>query len=182
MKPCKPAVSHQAAPLPSPHRHMTPLCASADGAANFRFCAAANCSSGIPYFPVAAAAPAARGFAIGTENDAVLHAAFTAAAARSGLDCIAAADAELRQQMTAALEPVEAVAAKLAKRHPSWSYMGIDTSIAPGLGTPAMTSAYEALLGGGSFGGPGTLSISALITKVLKSLPVGGSCGCGGAS
>lgn len=83
--------------------------------------------------------------------------------------------------MTAALEPVEAVAAKLAKGHPSWSYMGIDTSIAPGLDTPAMTAAYEALLGGGSFGGPGTLSISALITKVLKSLPVG-ACSCGGAA
>jgi hypothetical protein len=87
---------------------------------------------------------------------------------------MAAAAAELHQRMTAALEPVEAVAVKLAKHHPSWSYMGIDTSIAPGLDTPAMTAAYDALLGAGNFGGAGTLAVSALITKVLKSLPVGG--------
>lgn len=37
-----------------------------------------------------------------------------------------------------------------------WSFQGIDTSIAPGLDTPSMTDAYEAL-GLGPFGGPGEL-------------------------
>jgi hypothetical protein len=50
-------------------------------------------------------------------------------------------------------------------------YAGLDTSLAPGLDTPALTASYEAL-GLGPFGGPGTLAISALITQVLKQLPL----------
>jgi uncharacterized protein (UPF0210 family) len=50
-------------------------------------------------------------------------------------------------------------------------YAGLDTSLAPGLDTPAVTASYEAL-GLGPFGGPGTLAISSMITQVLKQLPL----------
>jgi hypothetical protein len=43
---------------------------------------------------------------------------------------------------------VDALAAGLAEGSPGgWQYLGCDTSIAPGLDTPAMTASYEALLG-----------------------------------
>lgn len=48
-----------------------------------RFCTAAHCDPGIPYFPIAHAPTGAKCFAVGTENDALLHAAFTAAAAEA---------------------------------------------------------------------------------------------------
>lgn len=50
-------------------------------------------------------------------------------------------------------------------------HAGIDTSLAPGLDTPSLTSAYETLELG-AFGGPATLLISSIITRALKSLPV----------
>lgn len=71
------------------------LAEATGGAANFRFGVAFNCPAGIPYFPVGFAgthpgedggadgggsAPA-RGFAIGTENSALLYRAFEAATA-----------------------------------------------------------------------------------------------------
>ena len=53
------------------------FCLSADGEGNFRFCVSANCLPGIPYFPAGyAEQDGVPGFAIGTENDAVLHSAF----------------------------------------------------------------------------------------------------------
>lgn len=71
------------------------LAEATGGAANFRFGVAFNCPPGIPYFPVGSAgAPLSedgaadggdgttvQGFAIGTENSALLHRAFQMAAA-----------------------------------------------------------------------------------------------------
>ncbi|KAK9830204.1 hypothetical protein WJX72_010288 [[Myrmecia] bisecta] len=134
---------------------------------NFRFGVAANCLPGIPFFPVAyanahASPPA---FAIGTENTAILRTAFEAA---KGDMC--AAEAQLRQHLTAALQPVERIAEQLAAMS-AVEYRGIDASLAPGLDTPSMTGSYDCL-GLGGFGSAGTLAISALITGVLKSLPL----------
>jgi hypothetical protein len=79
-------------------------------------------------------------------------------------------------------------------------YLGLDTSLAPGLDTPPLTDSYQSLLqhmlparaaadaGAGdtavagasvtaaaaaaAFGGPGSLTVSSLITSVLKRLPL----------
>ena len=48
---------------------------------------------------------------------------------------------------------------------------GIDASICPGLDTPPMPDAFE-LLGIGRFGGAGTTAVAALVTGVLKALPL----------
>lgn len=54
-----------------------------------------------------------------------------------------------------------------------WVYNGVDASVAPGLDTPDLTAAAEAL-GLGRFGSSGSLSVSALVTGAIKSLA-----GCG---
>lgn len=131
------------------------------GAGNFRFGVAFNCEPGIPYFPVAAAGPNTVGFAIGTENSGLLHAAFQQAAASvqsTGGSVLDAAQASLQAVMEAALGPVQALAEELAAAT-GQPYLGIDASIAPALEPPTIPQAYE-LLGLGRFGCCGTLAIS----------------------
>jgi len=53
----------------------------------------------------------------------------------------------------------------------SFRYLGMDSSIAPGLDTPSLTDSYE-FLRLGAFGGPGTLAISGVVTRALKALPL----------
>lgn len=68
-------------------------------------------------------------------------------------------------------KPVQAAAKWLeAVATTGYRYLGLDTSVAPGLDTPPLTASYECLGVCDKFGGPGTLSISAMITGVLKSL------------
>ena len=156
------------------------MAAETHGAGNFRFGVSFNCPPEIPYFP-AAKAGARRGFAIGTENSGLLFSAFSAAAAEHARlpggggghgDVLALARRSLAAEMEAALRPVEALALQLAAAvGQEEEYLGIDASIAPALERPSLADAYEAL-GLGRFGGSGTLAISALITGVLKALPV----------
>ena len=140
------------------------------GAGNFRFGAAFNCQPGIPFFPAATAAAGCSGFALGTENSALLHEAFQQAAAdaaaaaagegAAGSDgsVLFAAQACLRSVMTVALQPLEELAQQLAADS-GRPYLGIDASIAPALEPPSIPSAYE-LLRLGRFGGCGTLAVS----------------------
>ena len=131
--------------------------------ANFRFGVSFNCGGkAIPFFPAAAAPAAGRGFAIGTENNAVLHAAFAAAAAAAAADpgasVLDAAQAALRDAMAAVLLPLQSWAEGAAAAT-GLPFLGIDASIAPALEPPSIPDAYE-LLGLGAFGGAGTLAIS----------------------
>jgi hypothetical protein len=169
---------------------------------NFRFASASNMQPGIPFFPVAACGGPTqhRCFAIGTESDALLHQAFAAAAAAqqaaaggraagqpaSGL--LAAAQQQLRDVLLHHLAPLEAAALQVeAAAGPTadgsqlqpFRYLGLDTSLAPGLDTPALTASYELLLAAGlgpqlaadatssgsqppaiMFGCPGSLTVS----------------------
>jgi hypothetical protein len=137
------------------------LAEQTNGAGNFRFGCAFHCRPGIPYFPVARSAPGLRGFAVGTENSGLLYQAFQQAAAecKDGSGSILdAAQACLKQVMTDALQPVEALAQQLAAEQ-GLPYLGIDASIAPALEPPSIPAAYE-LLGLGAFGGLGTLAVS----------------------
>ncbi|KAL4434181.1 hypothetical protein ABPG75_000622 [Micractinium tetrahymenae] len=159
------------------------LAEATGGAGNFRFGVAFNCPPGIPYFPVGCAggpAPAedggcstARGFAIGTENSALLHRAFEAAAAEvaasgGAANVLDVAQGCLRRVLASALQPVEALAQQLSTSARQ-AYLGIDASLAPALEPPSIPAAYE-LLGLGRFGGAGTLAISERITAAIKSL------------
>ena len=133
-------------------------------AASFRFGVSFNAAPEqlIPFFPAAAAPGGARGFAIGTENSALLHRAFQQAAAEAAVDggpsVLDAAQRRLRDTLAAALQPVEALARQL-EAATGQPYRGIDASIAPALEPPSIPAAYE-LLGPGRFGGCGTLAIS----------------------
>ncbi|KAF6262319.1 hypothetical protein COO60DRAFT_647935 [Scenedesmus sp. NREL 46B-D3] len=171
------------------------------GMGNFRFGASSNVQPGVPYFPVAAAGPGLhRSFALGTESDALLHQAFTAAASQcssssNSAGTFAAAEQQLHQTLLqhwapleAAALAIEAAAAAAAAVTPAsqagvnpgprpgggsgFRYLGLDSSLAPGLDTPPLTASYEVLGCCGRFGGAGSLAVSAAITKVLKELPL----------
>ncbi|GAB4816798.1 hypothetical protein N2152v2_003844 [Parachlorella kessleri] len=146
------------------------------GAGNFRFGVAFNCPPEIPFFP--AARPGQRaGFALATENSALLYEAMDRAAKSGG--GLEAAYTQLNQLMAAALVPLETLALQL-ERESGEPYVGIDASICPALERPNMAEAYERLLGPGRFGGPGTLAICERITAAIKALPLQRCCGYSG--
>lgn len=151
------------------------LAETTSGAGCFRFGVAFKCQPGIPYFPVAAAGEGVDGFAIGTENSALLHQAFQQASAEveataGASSVLDAAQGCLRRVMAAALLPVQVLAHELVAST-GQPYLGIDASIAPALEPPSIPAAYE-LLGLGRFGGAGTLAVSERTTAALKSLPI----------
>lgn len=136
--------------------------------ASFRFGVTYNCGPErcIPYFPAAAAPEGGSGFAIGTENSALLYRAFQQAAAEveadGSLSVLDAAQRCLHATFAAALGPVEELARQLAAAT-GQPYLGIDASIAPALERPSIPESYE-LLGLGPFGGCGTLAISGAVS------------------
>jgi uncharacterized protein len=157
-----------------------------DGEANFRFAITFNCKPGIPFFPAAEAPPPSPGtnknsnqkisFSIGTENSGLLYNAFS----RITADAPAIIHDLIETQMITqcvfnqALGPVEDIAKELESSQPHIQYLGIDTSIVPGLEeTSTITSAFELLPQlPGNFGDSGTLSITERITRALQSIPV----------
>lgn len=140
---------------------------SENGYGNFRFCAAANCPPGIPFFP-ASYHQGSPSFAIGLEcSDLVRDAFIQAKPAKS----LAKAETFLIDILTEKFSQVEKIATEVA-RACAIAYGGIDASIAPSLDRQdSIAYAYETL-GSGKFGHQGTLTISAMITRVLKNLPV----------
>ena len=136
---------------------------SADGQANFNFAATAMLPAYGPFFPGAYFTGDGHQFAIGLESANVVEAAFS-----PGQD-FPSARASLAQKMTAAVAPVEKIATTLAAET-GWNYGGIDVSPAP-LGKVSIGAAVE-MLTGVPFGSSGTLSAAALITTVLRELPV----------
>ncbi len=136
-----------------------------NGYGNFRFCASANCKSGIPFFPAGYNDEKQASFAIGLECSDLAVKAF------SGSKNLEDAGKNLSKIFSAEMKKVEKVAEKISKSY-KIKYRGIDVSLAPSLAkSESIAFAYEKL-GIGSFGNPGTLAISAMITNVLKALPV----------
>lgn len=137
---------------------------TANGFGNFRFCAAANCPPGIPFFPVSYHQGETM-FAIGLECGDLVSQAF---AATHNLETAAE---KLKLVFEEELGKVETIATEITTTL-NIAYGGIDASVAPSLNpTESLAFAYENL-GLGKFGHPGTLTISALITGVLKNLSV----------
>jgi len=137
---------------------------TADGYGNFRFCAWANCKPGIPFFPVSyhEGEPA---FAIGLECSDLVTKAFT------NSNSLQTAEEKLKLAFEEELTKVEAIAKQISDKF-GIKYSGIDSSLAPSLDREtSIAFAYEKL-GFGKFGHQGTLTISAIITRVLKSLSI----------
>jgi len=133
-----------------------------NGKGSFRFAAAANIPAGTPFFPVGwHDGPAS--LAIGLESADLVRMAFT------GAKDIDDARRRLAERLTSELKLVETIAAELAKSE-KVVYRGIDPSPAP-MGDRSIGAALEALTGV-PFGDAGTLRACALVTEVLKSIPV----------
>ena len=139
------------------------------GVGNFRFAASANIPAGTPFFPVAwHRGP--ESMAIGLESASVVEQAF--AGMSKGDD----ATARLKQQLDEVLAPVERLGREVARQHER-TYLGIDTSPAPGLDR-SIGAAIEALTHA-PFGSAGTLEACASITAALKTVAAG-TCGYSG--
>ncbi|AFY49540.1 hypothetical protein Nos7524_3760 [Nostoc sp. PCC 7524] len=137
---------------------------SENGYGNFRFCAGANCQSGIPFFPTSYHV-GETSFGIGLELSDLVMPAFTVA------DNIQDAEKKLQIILEEEVKKVEAIANQISNQF-QINFHGIDTSLAPSLDKEnSIAFAYEKLLDG-KFGNPGTLAISGMLTRVLKSIPI----------
>jgi uncharacterized protein (UPF0210 family) len=135
-----------------------------NGEGNFRFCAWANCKPGIPFFP-AAYHQGETSFSIGLECSDLLMRAFSESKDMSD------AEENLRIIVQAELEKVQNIAQQISLEL-RIRFRGIDASLAPSLERDeSIAFAYEKL-GISKFGHPGTLAISAIITRVLKNLSI----------
>jgi uncharacterized protein (UPF0210 family) len=137
---------------------------SEHGYGNFHFCAWANCQSGIPFFPTAYH-QGETSFAIGLELCDLVMQAFDDA------DDILDAEEKLKLILEEELRKIEAIAQTISDKF-AIQYKGIDTSLAPSLGKKeSIAFAYEKIMDG-KFGNQGTLAISGMLTRVLKSVSV----------
>lgn len=135
-----------------------------DGYGNFHFCAWANCQSGIPFFPTSYH-EGETSFAIGLELCDLVMQAFDDA------DDIVDAEEKLKFILDEELRKVDAKARRISDKF-AIEYQGIDTSLAPSLGKEeSIAFAYEKIMDG-KFGHQGTLAISGMLTRVLKSVSV----------
>jgi uncharacterized protein (UPF0210 family) len=133
-----------------------------NGKGSFRFAAAANIPAGTPFFPVGwHDGPSS--LAIGCESADLVRIAFSEASdVEDGRRRLAA-------RMTAELRAIEKIAAGIAQAE-HVTYRGIDPSPAP-LGARSIGAALEAL-SHVPFGDAGTLRACAVVTEVLKGLPI----------
>ncbi|ODG97408.1 hypothetical protein A4S05_13395 [Nostoc sp. KVJ20] len=137
---------------------------SENGYGNFRFCVWANCQPDIPFFPTAYHT-GNTSFTIGLElGDLIMQ-------ALSQANNITTAEQNLQLILELELNKIAVIAEKLSDKF-AVSYKGIDTSIAPSLDKQtSIAFAYEKLMSG-KFGHSGTLAISGMLTRVLKSVSV----------
>jgi len=134
------------------------------GYGNIRFAALSNCPPDIPFFP-ASYHQGETCFAIGLEDSDLVARAF------ENSENLIEAEQNLASVFAIEVKKVEEIAEGIAKRE-KILLKGIDVSEAPSLQKDeSIAFAYEKL-NLGKFGAPGTLAISGVITKVLKSLDV----------
>ncbi|MBU1018709.1 DUF711 family protein [Patescibacteria group bacterium] len=135
-----------------------------NGGGNFRFCASANCRPGIPFFPTGFH-EGETAFRIGLECGDLAMKAF------SKSNSFQEAEENLESVFEEELKKVQEVAQRI-EQESGVRYGGIDSSLNPGLEEhESIAFAYEKL-GIGKFGDQGTLTISAIVTRVLKNLSV----------
>ena len=134
------------------------------GFGNFRFAAIANCQPDIPFYP-ASYHIGKKCFTLGLECSDLLNRAF--------LDqkTFDSARESLKRIFIQELRPLEDIG-MMIEDDTGVTFKGIDVSIAPSLEKEESTAFGFEKLGLNKFGEPGTLAIAAMVTSVLKSLPV----------
>ena len=138
---------------------------SENGFGNFNFCAWCNCPSGIPFYPASIHLEDETILGIGLECGDLAMKAF------SGSSDLIDAEKRLKEIFETELKKVEEIGKNISEKF-DVKYRGIDSSLAPSIEeSESIALAYEKL-GFGKFGCSGTLTISGMITRVLKSLSV----------
>ena len=134
------------------------------GYGNFRFAAIANCPPEIPFYP-ASYHIGKNCFSLGLECSDVINRAFV------GKKYLEQAKESLIRIFTSELKPLEDIG-MMIQDDTGIEFKGIDVSIAPSLEESESIAFGFEKLGMNKFGEAGTLSIAAMVTGVLKSLPV----------
>ena len=134
---------------------------TADGFGNLRFAATAHCPPNIPFLPAAYHAGGAPRFSVAVQAADLVVSAFQASGGMSELEDRLVASFE------AACEPVERVADQLAAEH-GYGFVGIDLSPAPFPSDDVSIGSAIEHAGVDRFGAPGTLYISAMITRAIR--------------
>jgi len=135
-----------------------------NGQGTFGFAATAMLKPYGPFFPGSYHDGPGHQFAIGLESANVAQAAFSA---HSG--DIEGAEKDLATQLGRYAVECEKIA-RSVEQQSGWTYAGLDPTPAPG-GDISMGDAIEKLTGK-KFGSSGTLAVAAMITRVVKSIPV----------
>jgi uncharacterized protein len=131
------------------------------GFGNLRFAATAHCPPNIPFLPAAYHSGGPPKFSVAVQAADVVVDAFDAPGGMS----------EIEDRLVAALEsacaPLERVADRLAAEH-GYPFVGIDLSPAPFPDDAISIGSAVERAGVDRFGAPGTLYISALITRAIR--------------
>jgi uncharacterized protein (UPF0210 family) len=134
---------------------------TAQGFGNLRFAATAHCPPNIPFLPAAYHGGGAPKFSLAVQAADVVVEAFDGPGGMSDIED------RLVGGLEAACEPLERVAQQLAAEH-GYPFVGIDLSPAPfpdemiSIGTAIERAGVD------RFGAPGTLYVSALITRAIR--------------
>ena len=134
------------------------------GYGNFRFAAIANCPPDIPFYP-ASYHVGKNCFILGLECGDLINRAFV------GQSSFDTARENLKRIFIQELRPLEDIG-MMIEDDTGVTFKGIDVSIAPSLEKEESIAFGFEKLGLNKFGEPGTLAIAAMVTSVLKSLPV----------
>jgi len=134
------------------------------GYGNFRFAAIANCPPDIPFYP-ASYHIGKKCFTLGLECSDLINRAFLD---QKNFD---SARENLKRIFIEELRPLEDIGVMI-EDDTGVSFKGIDVSLAPSLEEHESIAYGFEKLGLNRFGEPGTLAIAAMVTSVLKSLPV----------
>ena len=139
------------------------------GEGNFNFTVNFNCKPFIPYFPAGYhLSHLPNSFVIGLETPDLLVEVLKSVPKSSHnqfyADCYRAMSQALQYHVDQVLEMLSAV-----KLSGEFEFAGIDSSAAPSKNCSSMTKIYE-LMGLPYFGAAGSVEVSALLTKVFKSI------------
>ena len=135
------------------------------GLGNLRFAALALCPPGIPFFPAAYHDGGPLAFSVAWEAADEVGEAF------AGAESLAEAERRLRKRLTAQARQLAAVAERLAGEVGA-RFLGIDVSLAPHPEITRSIAGAVERLGVRPFGGVGTLTVIASLTRVLRDIPV----------
>ena len=139
------------------------------GEGNFNFTVNFNCKPFIPYFPAGYhLSHLPNSFVIGLETPDLLVEVLKSVSKSTHnqfyADCYRAMSQALQYHVDQVLEMLSAV-----KLSGEFEFAGIDSSAAPSKNCSSMTKVYE-LMGLPYFGAAGSVEVSALLTKVFKSI------------